>query len=104
MNKQQRVLLKGLADQIDNIYVKEYGHKMTYQSIHNTKVSHEDMELANQEYDEEKEYTFKVPMIHDVNHFRRLKRQLHKNGSDGVIEYLKRCGFNPDEQLLKNAL
>ena len=104
MNKQQRTILKGLATEIDKICVEQFGRKMTYNTIHKTKVTHEDMELANQEFDKEKEYTFEMPMIHDVNHFRRLKRQLSKYGSDGVLSYLKKCGFVPDKELLKNAL
>ena len=104
MNKNQRTILKGLANEIDKMCVEHLGRKMTYETVHNTKVTHEDMELANQEYDEEKEYTFEMPMIHDVNHFRRLKRQLVKNGADGVLSYLKRCGFAPNKEMLKEAL
>ena len=62
------------------------------------------MKLANQDFYEEKDYTFDMPMIHDVNHFRRLKRQLTKYGADGVLSYLKGCGFAPDKKLLKDAL
>ncbi len=104
MNKNQRKILKGLANQIDKICVEQNGRKMSYQTIHTTKVSHEDMILANQEPEEGKEYTFDMPMIHDINHFRRLKRQLTKYGYDGVVDYLKRCGFAPDNKLLKEAL
>lgn len=104
MNKSQRVFLKELSKEIDKIYVSQLGRKMTYTTIQPTKVSHEDMELVNQEYEEDKEYTFNMPIFHEVNHFRRLKRSLHKYGSDGVIDYLKKCGFTPDRTLITNAL
>ena len=104
MNKNQRTILKGLAKEIDKISIDQFGRKMTYETVHNTKVTHEDMRLANQDFNEDTEYTFEMPMIHDVNHFRRLKRQLVKYGSDGVLSYLKGCGFAPDQQMLKEAL
>lgn len=104
MRKKQRKVLQGLANEIDKLCVEHHGRKMTYHTVHSTPVSHEDMKLANQEPEEGKEYTFDMPMIHDVNHFRRLKRQLVKHGVDGVMDYLKKCGFAPENELLKAAL
>ncbi len=104
MNKKQRTILKGLAKEIDKMCIEHLGRKMTYETVHNTKVTHEDMRLANQDFNEDIDYTFEMPMMHDVNHFRRLKRQLIKYGSDGVLSYLKGCGFAPDQQMLKEAL
>ena len=105
MNKSQRKLLKNLAKDIDDIFIKEIGSKKQYHSLVNSEVSGEDAILAgNKDADPEETYMVKMPMIHEVNHFRRLKRSLVKEGPKGVVNYLKSCGFKLDESIIHERL
>lgn len=96
MNKNHRAFLKGLAEQIDSAYMKKFGKTAIYTTVEKRKVPHDYMEGRYEMTGER--------VKHDVNHFRRLKRELYKNGTDGVLHYLRKCGFNPDEKLFNQTL
>jgi hypothetical protein len=104
MNKAQRKFLKGLSESIDRVYISQLGRKMTYEATQKTNISHEDMSLVNKKFDDDKEYTFDMPIFYEVNHFRRLKREFIKHGVNGVYYYLDNLGFEPDEEKLKEVL
>ena len=85
--------------------MKETGSTKRYSSLVKAKVSGEDAILAGKkDADPEQEYLMDIPMIHEVNHFRRLKRSFVKEGHDGVINYLSKCGFSVDKEMIYSRL
>lgn len=104
MNKNETKALRFLAEEVDNVFIKQKGRKQVYESILNRKVTPEDLELANADVtiEEGKEYTMKIPMYHEVNHFRRMKKAYKANGANGVYLYLKRQGVLLEKKLISN--
>lgn len=101
MNKYKS--LKELAAVIDKVYMDKYGKKMVYTVIEKRVVPAE----LRENIGEKREGGYDVTgerMSHEVNHYKRLKRTYKKNGADGVIHYLKKQGFKPDEELIRETL
>ena len=67
-------------------------------------VSNEDMKLANQKVVEGEDYTMKIPVYYEVNHFRRLKRSFVKQGAEGVYDYLYKLGMKVDKNIVYSSL
>ena len=103
MNKSQRTFLKGLASEIDKVCIDQHGETMKYDTIKTHVIHQQDSVFANALSDAKPKIHYEQ-CFHEVNHFRRLKRTLYKDGVEGVIHYLKYCGFEPDRQLIINAL
>ena len=104
MNKHQRTQLKFMADKIDSAFIEKKGQKSTYASSYDTFVSNEDLILANQEPEESEGAMMTMPCLHEVNHFRRLKRTFVKNGPDGVCNYLSKLGLSMNKEIIANSL
>jgi hypothetical protein len=62
------------------------------------------MKLSNQEPEEGKDYQMTIPCMHEVNHFRRLKRRFVKQGAEGVYNYLSKLGMNVDKSIVYSSL
>ena len=95
--------LKGLAAVIDKAYMDKYGKKAVYTAIEKRVVPAELRENVG----EKREGGYDVTgerMSFEVNHYKRLKRAYKKSGAGGVIHYLKKQGFKPDEDLIRKQL
>ena len=97
----QKQVIKMLARKIQEQLGNE---QMTYHSIEEVELSHEDMKLSNQEFDEDKEYNRKIPVAHAVNHRRRLRRAFESNGTAGIIRHMQKCGLRLNEKKLEILL
>jgi hypothetical protein len=75
-------LFKVLASKIPND---------SYHSAETVQISGEDLKLSGYEgdYENDKMYLMKSPILMEVNHIKRLKKKAKKHGVIGIIEYLK---------------
>lgn len=68
------------------------GNYATYES---QEITGEDLlltdtkEVDGKPIEPDKTYSFKSPVIHEKNHYRRLKRAYIKRGKEGIKAYLK---------------
>ena len=88
-------LLKDLADVIDKAYMDKHGKKMIYTVI--------EKRMVPAKFEKGYDVTGEK-MSYEVNQYKRLKRAYKSNGADGVIHYLKKQGFKPDEELIRKQL
>lgn len=102
--KRQLEVIRAIARGIDQMTVKTHGRKMTYKSKLQKYISPKDMKLAGQEPEEGKDYKIDVPVIGEVNHFRRLKRAFQTNGVEGICAHMKRCNLKPDKERITSIL
>ena len=101
MNKYKS--LKELAAVIDKAYMDKYGKKAVYTVIEKRVVPAE----LRENIGEKREGGYDVTgerMSHEVKHYKRLKRAYKNRGADGVIRYLEKEGFKPDEGLIHKTL
>jgi len=95
--------LKELAAVIDKAYMDKHGKKAVYTVIEKRVIPAELRENIGQRREGGYDVTGER-MSYEVNQYKRLKRAYKKNGADGVIHYLKKCGFKPDEELIHKTL
>jgi hypothetical protein len=96
-------LLKELANTIDKAYLDKYGKKMVYTVIEKRAIPAH----LRENIGEQREGGYDVSgekVSYNVNQYRRLKRIHKRKGANGVIHYLKKCGFQPDEKLILDTL
>jgi hypothetical protein len=101
MNKYKQ--LKELATVIDKAYMRKHGKKAVYTVIEKRVVPAE----LRPNIGEKREGGYDVTgerMSYEVNQYKRLKRAYKKNVASGVIHYLKKQGFKPDEELIHQTL
>lgn len=84
-SKQIEKLLKEIASTLpDSIY-----EALEMQQIKGDEALKTGLKLPiNEQINPEKEYQFKSPVYHTVNHFNRLKRAYKQKGIEGVNNYL----------------
>ena len=99
--KHQLEIIKVLAEKIKETLGEEV---MTYNAIEKVPISHEDMKLSNQVFEEDKEYNMKIPVAYEVNHRRRLRKAFEKEGTEGIIKHMKKCGFEVNVKFLTTLM
>lgn len=64
-------------------------------------ISGEDLKLSGHDgdFEDDKMYLMKSPVLYEVNHIKRLKKKAKKNGVIGIVDYLKNY-FKLDSQLI----
>lgn len=103
MNKVQRETLDRLADYIDQSCLRQFGRKMTYIATEKRAIPAE----LREQVGERREGGYDVTgekVAYEVNHRRRLKRAYIKHGVNGVIQYARKLGLQPNVSELKQVL